>query len=93
MYKRQYPDNIGRVLLRLRIMQGGRLEIVVKDWGRGIEDVKRAREPLFTTGGAERSGMGFTIMESFMDKLRVRSSPGRGTTVTMLRTIKQRRDA
>ena len=77
-----YPDNIGRVL-----------EIVVKDWGRGIEDVKRAREPLFTTGGAERSGMGFTIMESFMDKLRVRSSPGRGTTVTMLRTIKQRRDA
>ena len=88
-----YPDNIGRVLLRLRIMQGGRLEIVVKDWGRGIEDVKRAREPLFTTGGAERSGMGFTIMESFMDKLRVRSSPGRGTTVTMLRTIKQRRDA
>lgn len=88
-----YPDNIGRVLLRLRIIQGGRLEIVVKDWGRGIEDVKRAREPLFTTGGAERSGMGFTIMESFMDKLRVRSSPGRGTTVTMLRTIKQRRDA
>ena len=88
-----YPDNIGRVMLRLRIMQGGRLEIVVKDWGRGIEDVKRAREPLFTTGGAERSGMGFTIMESFMDKLRVRSSPGRGTTVTMLRTIKQRRDA
>ena len=55
--------------------------------------MKRAREPLFTTGGAERSGMGFTIMESFMDKLRVRSSPGRGTTVTMLRTIKQRRDA
>ena len=85
-----YPDSIGRVLLRLRIMRGGRLEIVVKDWGRGIEDVQKAREPLFTTGGAERSGMGFTIMESFTDKLRVRSSPGRGTTVTMVRTIKQR---
>ena len=85
-----YPDCIGRVLLRLRIMKGGRLEIVVKDWGRGIEDVQRAREPLFTTGGAERSGMGFTIMESFMDKLRVRSSPGRGTTVTMVRTIERR---
>ena len=56
---------------------------MVKDWGRGIEDVARAREPLFTTGGAERSGMGFTIMESFTDKLRVRSAPGRGTTVTM----------
>ena len=85
-----YPDSIGRVLLRLRIMRGGRLEIVVKDWGRGIEDVQKAREPLFTTGGAERSGMGFTIMESFTDKLRVRSAPGRGTTVTMVRAIKPR---
>jgi stage II sporulation protein AB (anti-sigma F factor) len=87
-----YPDSLGRVMLRMRIMKGGRLEIVVKDWGRGIEDVKKAREPLFTTGGAERSGMGFTIMESFMDKLRVRSSPGRGTTVTMVRTIRQRQE-
>lgn len=85
-----YPDSIGRVLLRLRIMRGGRLEIVVKDWGRGIEDVQKAREPLFTTGGAERSGMGFTIMESFMDKLTVRSKPGKGTTVTMRRTIARR---
>ena len=85
-----YPDSIGRIMLRLRIMKGGALEIVVKDWGRGIEDVQRAREPLFTTGGAERSGMGFTIMESFTDKLRVRSAPGRGTTVTMVRTIKPR---
>ena len=80
-----YPDSIGRIMLRLRIMKGGRLEIVVKDWGRGIEDVAR-----FTTGGAERSGMGFTIMESFTDKLRVRSAPGRGTTVTMVRAIKPR---
>ena len=87
-----YPDSLGRVMLRMRIMKGGRLEIVVKDWGRGIEDVKKAREPLFTTGGAERSGMGFTIMESFMDKLRVRSSPGRGTTVTMVRTTRQRQE-
>ena len=85
-----YPDSIGRIMLRLRIMKGGRLEIVVKDWGRGIEDVARAREPLFTTGGAERSGMGFTIMESFTDKLRVRSAPGRGSTVTMVRAIKPR---
>ena len=88
-----YPDSIGRVLLRLRIMRGGRLEIVVKDWGRGIEDVQKARQPMFTTGGEERSGMGFTIMESFTDKLRVRSSPGRGTTVTMVRAIQARRDA
>jgi len=62
----------------------------VRDWGRGIEDVEKAMEPMFTTGGAERSGMGFTIMESFMEKLRVRSAPGRGTTVTMLRSIRRK---
>ena len=85
-----YPDSIGRVTMRLRIIDGGTLEISVKDTGRGIEDVARAREPLFTTGGEERSGMGFTIMESFMDKLSVRSKPGRGTTVTMRREIARR---
>ena len=85
-----YPDSIGRVTLRLRIIDGGTLEISVKDAGRGIADVAKAREPLFTTGGEERSGMGFTIMESFMDKLRVRSKPGKGTTVTMRRTIARR---
>ena len=88
-----YPDSLGKVTMRLRILGGDTLEISVKDSGRGIEDVARAREPLFTTGGEERSGMGFTIMESFMDKLRVRSSPGRGTTVTMLRAIKPRTGA
>ena len=85
-----YPDCVGRIRLRMRILEGEQLEISVQDWGRGIEDVDRAREPLYTTGGEERSGMGFTIMESFMDKLRVRSRPGRGTTVTMLRTIRSR---
>lgn len=86
-----YPDSLGKVTLRARIMGGGRIEIVVKDWGRGIEDVSKAREPLFTTGGEERSGMGFTIMESFMDKLHVRSSPGHGTTVTMVKAIKPKK--
>ena len=85
-----YPESVGRIRLRMRILEGDRLEISVQDWGRGIEDVDKAREPLFTTGGEERSGMGFTIMESFTDKLRVRSRPGRGTTVTMLRTIRTR---
>ena len=85
-----YPDCVGRIRLRMRILEGEQMEISVQDWGRGIEDVDRAREPLYTTGGEERSGMGFTIMESFMDKLRVRSRPGRGTTVTMLRTIRSR---
>jgi len=82
-----YPDTIGKISLRAQFTDDGVLEIVVKDSGCGIEDVERAREPLFTTGGEERSGMGFTIMESFMDKLKVRSAPGRGTTVTMMRRI------
>ena len=85
-----YPESLGKVVLKLRILEGGTLEIVVRDWGRGIEDVARAREPLYTTGGEERSGMGFTIMESFMDTLRVKSVPGRGTTVTMCRRIRRR---
>ena len=86
-----YPDSLGKVTMRLRILGGDTLEISVKDSGRGIEDVARAREPLFTTGGEERSGMGFTIMESFMDKLKVRSAPGKGTTVVMRRALAVRR--
>ena len=82
-----YPDCIGRIQMRCRIMPENKLEIQIRDWGRGIDDVEKAREPLFTTGGEDRSGMGFTIMESFMDKVKVRSKPGGGTTVTMTRRI------
>lgn len=82
-----YPDTIGRICLKARIFPDNSIEIKIKDWGRGIPDVKQAREPLFTTGGDERSGMGFTIMESFTDKLRVTSKPGSGTLVTMKRKI------
>ena len=82
-----YPDALGLVTLRLRLLEGNELEIVVKDKGVGIPDVAKAREPLFTTGNEERSGMGFTIMESFMDKLKVRSAVGRGTTVVMRKKI------
>ena len=85
-----YPDTLGKILLKLRIREGGTLEIVVKDWGVGIADVEQARTPLFTTGNEERSGMGFTIMESFMDTLKVRSAPGRGVVVTMARRISRR---
>ena len=85
-----YPDTIGRIQLRCRILEDGRLEILVRDWGRGIEDVDKARTPLFTTGGEDRSGMGFTIMESFTDKLRVRSRPGHGTSVVMIRQLSGR---
>ena len=82
-----YPDSLGVIQLRARILPGGELELVVKDKGVGIADVERARTPLYTTGGEERSGMGFTIMEGFTDRLRVRSAPGRGTTVTMRRRL------
>ena len=85
-----YPDTIGKVSMKLRLYGDNSMEIVVRDWGVGIADVEQARQPMYTTGGEERAGMGFTIMESFMDKLRLRSTPGKGTTVTMRRTISRR---
>ena len=85
-----YPDTLGKIVLKLRLKENHSLEIVVRDWGVGIADVDQARTPLFTTGSEERSGMGFTIMESFMDALKVRSAPGKGTTVTMARKIARR---
>lgn len=85
-----YPDAIGKILLKMRLFPEGILELTIRDWGRGIPDIDRAREPLFTTGGEERSGMGFTIMESFTDAMRVRSTVGKGTTVTMRKKIARR---
>lgn len=85
-----YPDSIGQVVVKVRICPDQVLEVTVRDHGRGIPDIEKARQPMFTTGGEERSGMGFTIMESFMDTLKVRSAPGKGTTVTMRRKIARR---
>ena len=85
-----YPEALGTIHLKARILGGDTLELTVRDTGRGIPDVKKAMEPLYTTGGDDRSGMGFTIMESFMDKLRGRSEPGKGTTVVMQRAIRLR---
>ena len=85
-----YPDQLGRIAVKLEMLPNNTLEITVRDWGRGIADIQQARQPLFTTGGEERSGMGFTIMESFMDKLTVKSTPGRGTTVTMRKRVSAR---
>ena len=85
-----YPDQLGKIVMKLKLLENNTLEITVRDWGKGIEDIQQARQPLFTTGGEERSGMGFTILESFMDRLTVKSTPGRGTTVTMRRRISAR---
>ncbi len=78
-----YPDRLGPVTLTVRLYENGRITLCVRDKGRGIEDVARAMEPLFTTGGEERSGLGFSVMQSFTDRVRVRSTPGKGTAVTM----------
>ena len=85
-----YPNELGKIRMKLRLFEDNTLEVVVQDWGVGIADVAQARTPLFTTGNEERSGMGFTIMESFMDALKVKSAPGKGTTVTLRRRISRR---
>ncbi len=86
-----YPDRLGEIYIKAKSYADARLVIVVRDRGCGIPDIEHARQPTFTTGGDERSGMGFTIMESFSDALSVRSSPGRGTTVTISKYISSRR--
>lgn len=85
-----YPDHLGKITMRMRILDKQVLEISIRDWGCGIENVEQARQPLYTTGGEERSGMGFTIMESFTDRLQIKSAIGKGTTVTMRKRISQR---
>ena len=82
-----YPETIGTVTLTVQLFENGRIRVRVRDRGCGIEDIDRAMEPLFTTGGEERSGLGFSVMQSFTDRLRVRSVPGRDTTVTMEKYI------
>ena len=85
-----YPEGFGMITLRCRILKDNMLDIVIKDKGIGIADLEQASRPAFTTGGGDRSGMGFTIMESFMSSFEVMSIPGKGTTVHMRRKIKQR---
>jgi len=86
-----YPDKLGVITLRCRILKDNTLDIVIKDRGIGIDDLEQARRPMFTTGGAERSGMGFTIMESFMTSFTVVSEKGKGTTIHMRRKIQKRK--
>ena len=85
-----YPGCIGRVYISAAIHEGGRVVIKVKDKGCGIPDIPRAMEPLYTTGGEERSGLGFSVMQSMMDRVRVRSKEHGPTTVTLERRIRRK---
>ncbi len=86
-----YPNDLGMITVRCRILKDNTLDIVIKDRGVGIPDLEQARRPLYTTGGSDRSGMGFTIMESFMTTFSVVSEPGKGTSVHMRRKLQRRK--
>ena len=86
-----YPSGLGMITVRCRILKDSVLDIVIKDKGVGISDIEKARQPMYTTGGSERSGMGFTIMESFMTSFSVVSQPGKGTSVHMRRKLQRRK--
>lgn len=83
-----YKDGVGKIYIAVKILENSTVEIKIRDRGCGIEDVKRAMQPLFTTGDGDRAGLGFSVMESFSDKVKVRSSVGLGTTVTLIKKIK-----
>ena len=87
-----YADTIGKIYITCTVYEGGIIRITVRDRGCGIADVEKARQPLYTSVGGDRSGLGFTVMESFSDKLRVRSKQGGGTTVTIEKHIKGKAD-
>ena len=86
-----YPDKIGPITMTAAIYEGGIVRITITDRGVGIPDIAKAMEPMFTTGDAEeRAGMGFAVMQSFMDKVKVSSTPGRGTRVTLTKRLDAR---
>ncbi|MBO5896828.1 MAG: anti-sigma F factor [Clostridia bacterium] len=83
-----YSNTIGKIYITCTVFEEGVIRVSIRDKGCGIPDVEKAREPLYTSVGGERSGLGFSVMESFSDKLRVRSRVGVGTTVTFEKIIK-----
>ena len=83
-----YREKDGKIYITVNILERGKVRIRIRDKGVGIENIEQAMEPLFTTSGGERAGLGFAVMESFMDRLRVISSPGKGTTVILEKKIK-----
>lgn len=85
-----YKNSIGVIYINCKLFENGRIAIKIRDKGCGIEDIEQAMQPLYTTAGDERAGLGFAVMESFMDKLRVTSKLGYGTSVAMYKTIERR---
>jgi stage II sporulation protein AB (anti-sigma F factor) len=85
-----YKNSVGKIYITVKIHDNGRVVISIRDKGCGIPDVNKAREPLFTTLGGDRAGLGFSVMESFTDKLTVRSRVNSGTTITLHKIIKGR---
>lgn len=85
-----YHEAAGQIYITCRLYEDGKVQIKIRDRGCGIENVAQAMEPLYTTAGGERAGLGFAVMQSFTDKLRVQSSPGKGTTVVMEKVIRRR---
>lgn len=85
-----YKDTIGTVYIDCRLLPDNSIQIKVRDRGCGIENIEQAMEPLYTTAGDERAGLGFAVMKSFTDKLKVQSRLGGGTTVTMEKTFSPR---
>ncbi len=83
-----YPDGVGNIYISAAIYDGGLFRIKIRDRGCGIEDVKQAMEPLYSSLGGERAGLGFAVMESFCDKISVRSTLGKGTSVTLDKYVK-----
>lgn len=83
-----YREKEGKIYITVSILEKGRVKIRIRDKGVGIDNIEQAMEPLFTTSGGERAGLGFAVMESFMDKLKVISAPGKGTTVILEKKIK-----
>ncbi len=82
-----YKEKQGKIYITVSLFENNNIRIKIRDKGVGIEDIPKAMEPLYTTAGSERAGLGFAVMESFMDKVRVSSKPGKGTTVTMEKRI------
>jgi len=82
-----YREKLGKIYINCSIIDDGSIKVTIKDKGQGIEDIEQAMQPLYTSLGGERAGLGFAVMESFTDKLRVHSKVGKGTTVTLIKRI------